>query len=457
MMMRLFLGFHLLVPVLWLTGCDSNARPNILLITLDTTRADRLGCYGYPKPTSPHIDELAGEGIRFDFAIAQASVTPVSHASILTGLYPFQHGLRVIHGASSFRLKEGAHPTVATLLKEQGWKTAAFVSAFPVSEYFGLHFGFDTFDNGIQGNVEDKMKITETGQAVYALEKNQRRADETTDKALRWLEKNEGQDSFFMWVHYFDPHDQRIKPPRDFCAPFLKDSEPGDSEKRSIYDAEVAFMDQQIGRIFDCLKAEDRFDDTLILITNDHGQGLGDHDWWNHRILYQEQIHMPLVMRLPGGPAGRVIPDLVRSIDIMPTLLEFAGVPVPRVEGKSLLGLIRGEPEPERIAYADALIRLDDNRPTREEFTEEGKYNDLMYCVMTRSWKLIHRYFHPEASELYRIDQDLQERENVIDQYPEKRDELFQFLERPGVMIEKLIPASEENEATQRLRELGYN
>jgi hypothetical protein len=127
-------------------------------------------------------------------------------------------------------------------------------------------------------------------------------------------------------------------------------------------------------------------------------------------------------------------------------------VACPKVEGKSMMGLIRGEPEPERIAYSDALIRLDDNRPDHAQ----GIYDDLMYCVMTRSWKLIHRHFNPEASELYRIDIDPKEQQNVIDQFPEKRDELFRFLEKPGIMIEELIPRGEEDEAARRLRELGY-
>ena len=221
-----------------------------------------------------------------------------------------------------------------------------------------------------------------------------------------------------------------------------------------MYDAEVAFMDVGLRRLFDFLRKDGRYDHTVIVLTNDHGQGLGDHDWWGHRILYQEQIRMPLIVRLPGGPKHRVVPDLVRSVDIMPTLLDYAGIPVPTaLAGVSLRRLIEGKHAPSRTAYADALIRLDENRPEKAV----GIYNDLLYCVIKDDWKLIYRHFHPEASELYRLDKDPMERDNVIHQYPEKRDELYRFLEKPGIQIEKLIPRTTDRDRVERLNQLGYN
>ncbi|MFH1999225.1 MAG: sulfatase, partial [Planctomycetota bacterium] len=371
-------------------------KPNILLITLDTTRADRIGCYGYEKAHTPNMDALCQEGVRFDLAVAQAAVTPVSHASILTGLYPYQHGLRVIHGKTLFRLEEGSHPTLARVLKRHGYSTAAFLSAFTVSEYFGLQQGFDLFDTGIEGDLNRKMFTTIDGRSDWDVDLNQRRADVTTDHALAWLETRS--DPFFMWVHYFDPHDMKLTPSEEFLKPYLKEARSFEDLLRQVYDGEVAFMDLQIGRIFDALKTSDQYDNTLIIITNDHGQGLGDHDWWTHRILYQEQIRMPLIVRTPDGPSNRSCSALVRSIDIMPTALDYAGIAPLPVEGRSLRGLMRGELEPERMAYADSLMRLDDNRP---EDLAGGIHDDLMYCVMTRTWKLIHRRFHEDASELY--------------------------------------------------------
>lgn len=435
-------------------GCNNKpdgGHRNILLITLDTTRADRLGCYGYEKAKTPNMDALSREGVRFDMAIAQASVTPVSHASILTGLYPFQHGLRVIHGATNFRLDEDGPPTLASVLRKHGYATAAFLSAFTVSEYFGLQHGFDTFDTGIQGDVENKMWITETGRADWDADVNQRRADSTTDRAMAWLEERE--DPFFMWIHFFDPHDMKLAPPDTYLAPYLENAKSLEEVLDRVYDAEVAYMDEQVGRVIDALKASGRFDDTLIIITNDHGQGLGDHDWWTHHILYQEQLRMPLIVRLPGGPEGSACSDLVRSIDIMPTVLGYARVESPPMAGKSLLGLMQGNTEPERIAYADALLRLDTNRP--DEFAN-SRYDDQLYCVMTRDWKLIHHFYNPDASELFHLKEDPGEMRNVIYEFPEKRDELMKYLERPGIMVEKLIPATEDPEALERLKDLGY-
>ena len=150
-------------------------------------------------------------------------------------------------------------------------------------------------------------------------------------------------------------------------------------------------------------------------------------------------------------PQGRKIHH-ARLVDLMPTILECVGVEPPPVEGKSLMGLMRGEREEERVGYADALIRLDDNRPDHAKDVN----NDLMYCVMNRSWKLIWRHFQPEASELYRIDTDPREKKNVIHEHPEVRDRLFKYLKQPGIMIEELIPRAEDDDVTRRLKELGY-
>jgi arylsulfatase A-like enzyme len=442
------LGAAILLLVLKEPGLPG--RPNFLLVTLDTTRADRLGCYGHDRAKTPRIDALAREGVRFNLAVAQAAVTPVSHASILTGLYPFQHGLRVIYGGNCFRLEEGRHPTLAALLKENGWNTAAFVSAFTASEYFGLHQGFDVFDTGLKGDLEKKMRIYEGGRANWAVDRNQRRADATTNRALEWLEQNP--EPFFLWLHYFDPHDGLLAPPPKFSAPFLKGANTREDWTRALYDAEVAFMDRQLGRILDHLKEEGLYENTLIVVTSDHGEGLGDHDWWFHHILYQEQLRMPLILRLPDGPGDRVVDDLVRSIDVMPTLLEYAEIPLPSMAGKSLMNLVRGEPEKARIAYADALLRLDDNRSA----LVEDRFNDLFYCILSQGWKLTYRRFDPGASELYCLDRDPGELKNVIKDFPEKREELLSLIQRPGVMIESLIPPPPDDDAAKRLKDMGY-
>ncbi len=425
-------------------------KPSILLVTLDTTRADRLGCYGFEGAKTPVLDALAEEGIRFETALAQAAVTPVSIASIMTGLYPFQHGVRVIHGSDCFSLKKGVCPTLATMLKKQGYRTAAFVSAFTASSYYGLHHGFDLFDEGFLDDSEAAMQVGADGTADWAADENQRRADATADRAIAWFADDSA--PFFVWIHLFDPHDPCLTPPHGFCEPFLEGTVTSEQATRALYDAEVAFMDLNLGRVISHLEKTGQYEDTMVVVSNDHGEGLGDHGWWYHRILYQEQLRMPLILRLPEGPGQMVVQELVRSIDIVPTILEFAGAETPSLPGKSLMSLIRGEQEPGRISYADALITLDSNKPAHIE----DPYNDLMYSVTTDSWKLIYRSMNPERSELYRIDEDPREERNVISKFPEMRARLLKLIQKPGIMIDQLIPPASGSDAAKQLEDLGY-
>jgi arylsulfatase A-like enzyme len=447
-------GFLLLVAVglgflLW----GERVPPNVVLITLDTTRADRLGCYGYPKETSPCLDRLAEEGVVFDFALAQAAVTPVSHASILTGLNPYRHGVRVIHGKAGYRLSTD-HPTLTTLLKEAGWKTAAFLSAFPVSEYYGFHHGFDKFISGISKEGARQVGFDEEGKFTWSVTRNQRRAEVTTQEARRWLRKRKK--PFFLWVHYFDPHDPTLMPPDHIVEQFRQDASKNSREDRLklLYDAEIFYMDQQIGSLLERLRETGHYDNTIFIVVADHGEGLGDHDWWYHRALYQEQLRLPLIIRLPEGPSGVRVKELVRSIDILPTVLEALDLPIPSgVEGKSLLKLMEGRGDAPRFAYADAINLLDNN-------LRDGtlvRNQDLMYCVTDGTWKLIHRQFNPDQSELYNLKTDPGELRNVIDQYPKEHERLMQLLEQTGGRIDELIEAAPENpDVLQRLKDLGY-
>ena len=439
----------LALAALFLFG-RGETRYNVLLLTLDTTRADRLGLYGGPAENTPHLDRLGRDGVVFDFAIAQAAVTPVSHASILTGLNPYRHGVRVINGKVGYRLS-AEHSTLATALKSAGYRTGAFVSAFPVSEYYGFDRGFDVFDAGF-GAEEGLAGLDEGGRFEIDMMKTQRRANATTRHALQWLKKT--RDPFFLWVHYFDPHDPVLLPPKDVMTRFVKGAKGSGPWKRSVYAAEVNFMDREIGRLLDYLRRTGRYENTMIVVVADHGEGLGNHNWWHHRMLYQEQIHLPLILRLPHGPRGVRIPDLVRSIDIFPTVIESLGLPRPsEVEGKSLLPLVEGEKEPPRMAYADAINLLDNNMPPGLDEINR----DCMYCVMNRKWKLIYRQFNPGKSELYDLEKDPRERTNVFDRYPRERNKLMKVLKSTGGMIDKLIEAVPENaEALEKLKALGY-
>ncbi|MCH7813779.1 MAG: sulfatase [Planctomycetes bacterium] len=427
-------------------------RPNVLLVTLDTTRADHLGCYGYGRPTSPHLDALAAEGIRFDLAIAQAASTPVSHASILTGLNPYQHGLRVIYAASGYRLPD-AVPTLATVLGHRGWATGAVLSSFTVSEFFGLDRGFDHFDNGLGHASDDVLRQRADGAWMWQQRPNQRRSDETTDRAIAWLERTDR--PFFLWVHYWDPHDLFLRPPDDFVARFKPSPSAGPNEReQALYDAEIAFLDAQFGRVIEALKRSGIYDNTVIVVVADHGQGLGDHGWRGHRIIYQEQIRVPLILRLPGGPAGHVVSDLVRTIDVYPTVLEALDVDGPGpVEGLGLDDLIHGRPDTPRFAYADAILAYDLNAaPIRKQRPDD----DLLYCLMDRSWKLIYRPTRPERSELYDLSADPTELHNRYHDRPEQALRLQTALEKLDPFVAGPFGQGYDREVLERLRSLGY-
>ncbi len=433
-------------------GREADGRPSVLLVTLDTTRLDRLGCYGSTRGATPNLDALAADGIRFDAAYSASGSTPQSHASILTGLYPYQHGLRVIYAPSGYRLPASV-PTLATVLREKGWTTGAFLSAFTVSEFFGFDRGFDRWDNGLAkpaGSI--LVQPRPEGPWLWALAPNQRRSDATTDRALEWLEKTRG--PFFAWIHYFDPHDAYVRPPDEIVRRFPPLG-PGPLEARkALYDSEVYFMDLQLGRIFSALKAAGRYENTIVVVVADHGEGLGDHGWPGHQLLYQEQIHVPLLLRLPGGPRGRTVSAVVRTIDVFPTVLDWLGIALPaRMKEHSLRRLIQGEPDPPRIAYAEQLNEFDLNADVLRGRPLDGQ----LYSVTDGTWKLILRRSHPDRSELFRIASDPAE---LDDRYGADREEAARLASiLDGMKAYRDGPFGEgegDREALERLRSLGY-
>jgi arylsulfatase A-like enzyme len=426
-------------------------RHNVLLITLDTTRADHLGCYGAPDHVSPRIDGAAAAGVLFENAYAVAAVTPVSHASILTGEYPYTHGLRVMHGLSGNRLPESA-VTLAEILKDAGYQTAAFVSAFPAGSRFGLQQGFDTFDEAFLQQPVDQI-VDSAGTVNTA--NNQRRADATTDLALKWLSSVKG--NFFVWLHYFDPHDVQLIPPLEFLNQLPPPSGTPAEQLRYVYDTEIRYMDQQIGRVLDGLEAAGRLQDTVVVIVADHGQGLGDHHWWTHGILYQEQIRVPLIVRAPGVPPGRRVQHLVRTIDIAPTILELVGLDARRhasMDGASLVPMLRGEAaDPGYVAYADSLTMLTYG-------TEAGtldRKNDMLFTVSDGHWKYILHMLRENESELYDLTHDAHELTNLYAERPAEVERLRQNLRaRPFQPKRSQGQGHLSDEDLERLRSLGY-
>jgi len=428
-------------------GCSdgSATQPNILLITLDTTRADYLSTYGFEGGKTPNFDGLADAGIRFDQAISASGVTPVSHASILTGLFPYRHGLRVLSAASGFRLPEHA-PTLTTWLKEAGYSTGAVLSAFPVSDYFGFERDFDLFE-GPGGSMKSEKSWDVRGL--------QRRSDETTDLALEFT--RDADKPFFLWIHYWDPHDPFLKPPDKFV-----EGVPRKWPNDAWYAAEVRYVDAQFGRLVRGLKRQGVWRDTLVAVTADHGEGLSDgkerHGWHGHRMVYQEQVRVPLILRIPRGERGVTVPDLVRTVDIVPTLLDYAGLEVldnlDGLDGRSLRDLVEGTPGPRRVAYADQINGYDLNATMIEDHPEAA----FLYCLIDRNWKLTYRPHMREKSELYDLDDDPEERTNLFKMRPEIVRRLLTDLakRRPWVLEPFVADGTQDPAAMEALTALGY-
>jgi arylsulfatase A-like enzyme len=213
-------------------------------------------------------------------------------------------------------------------------------------------------------------------------------------------------------------------------------------------------MDLQFGRLLQTLKDLGVYDDTVIIVVADHGEGLGNHDQWFHRILYQEQIRVPLIMRLPGGPGGRVVPELVSTTDIYPTVLEALNIEPPsKVDGRSMQGLIDSQPEEARIAYADALILYDLNA---KDLLKRRPNDDLLHCVMDRSWKLIYKPSNPEQSELYNLAADPGEMENLYTEDHPEVGRLFAALEEMDAWVNEPFGEGDDRDVLDRLEALGY-
>ena len=273
-------------------------RPNVLLITIDTLRADRLGCYGYGLAHTPAVDGLAREGVRCTDAATSAPITLPAHTSIMTGLYPPAHGVR---DNGNYALAPEA-TTLAERLKAAGWRTGAFVSAAVLARRYGLDQGFEVYDDDLWAEDEPEMFMI-----------RERPASRTADRVLAWLE--EGQKTrqpFFLWVHFFDPHQPYNLRSFDLAA-----------MTATPYDAEIAEADRGVGRLIDWLREHGQLDDTLVVLTADHGESLGEHGEPTHGVfIYDATIHVPLIWRLPHVfPPGETYGGPVRHIDIVPTIL----------------------------------------------------------------------------------------------------------------------------------------
>lgn len=324
----------LLLFLLWLPPSLSASAdaPSVILITLDTTRADRMGFLVSKRGLTPNLDQVAQQAIVFDRAYTQAPLTTVSHATILTGTYPQFHRVNDFGTRLPSRI-----PFLPDLLRRHGYRTAAFVGSIILDPRNGLapgfDRGFDVYDAGytLHQDGRDRFKTIE------------RRADQVVARALDWLGHNSSH-PFFLWIHLYDPH-QPYDPPAPYTARFVSDP----------YDGEIASMDEALGKLFSYLKAHSLYSRSLIAIMADHGEALGQHGEEAHGIfLYDETIHVPLIMKLPQDRfAGRRVGSPVRLVDVAPTVAEVLGVPVPvEMQGESLLRML-APGAPEREVYSE--------------------------------------------------------------------------------------------------------
>jgi arylsulfatase A-like enzyme len=365
---------------------------NLILVTIDTLRADRLGAYGNPDVATPHLDRIAGEGALFPEAAVAVPLTRPSHATILTGLDPADHGLR---DNVSPPLAAGI-PTLATILKRAGFETAGFISAVVLSSQSGLNRGFDHYSDRFELGADDARFLNSI----------QKRGDGPSGEAVAWLEARRG-GRFFAWLHLYDPHDP-YEPPEPYAARY-----PG-----RPYDGEVAYSDALVGRVLAALDRLGRRDDTLVVVTSDHGEGLGEHGENAHGFfVYQSTLRVPLLLRGPGIPPGARPSVTARSVDLLPTVLELLGVgPAGEraLPGRSLVPAWHGKTIGEEPSYAESLLPL----------LHYG-WSDLRSLREGR-WK----YIQAPRAELYDLLRDPREHENLAQAQPARAEAMRAALAR---------------------------
>ena len=396
---------------------------SVIIISIDTLRADHLGCYGYSRDTSPNLDALAAESILFNHAVTPIALTIPAHSSMMTGVNPYQHE---VHDNTSSRLGE-FNVTLAEVLRDNGFATGAVVGAFALDGRFGLNQGFDTYDDNIDPGEEG------SGFLPFSVE---RKAEEVTGLALAWLAEHAAE-KFFLFVHYYDPHDPyQWHKGTDFKFPFIHTS------VTDAYDSEIAYTDGYIGRIVQTLKQRGLYDSSLIIVVGDHGEGMMQHRERGHGFfIYHSTVHVPLIVKLPGVSTGVRINEVVGIIDIVPTVCQLLGIAAPQeVEGKNLLASTGKDRD--RVIYCESML------PTL--------YNgqSLLGLVGNR-----YRYIHTTRPELYDLSKDPHERENLIAKYPDVSAQFEERLLATVGGIENRFGGGDivlDAEARARLSALGY-
>lgn len=414
----------LLLGIRYFSGGDKRVgTSHLLLITLDTTRADHIGCYGYASALTPATDRLAAGGVAFDQAFSNVPMTLPSHATIMTGLLPPEHGLRV-NGLQ--RLDVGL-PTLAEVLREHGFQTGAFVASFTLDSRNGLDRGFGTYQDDMSAAcVRDENEPL----SVY------RPGDVVTDAALAWLSDRDKSRPFFCWVHLFDPH-----------LPYFEHAALRGTRYagKKTYDAEIAFMDRQVARLMDFLEREGLTEQTLIVAMGDHGEGLGEHAEPDHGyMLYETTLRVPLILSQPGRiPQGSRVGAMVSLVDLFPTILDVLEVGEgDERSGRSLAAALLGHEIDSVSCYGETILPF-------------SLYNwSPLWSLTTPHWK----YISGSRRRLFDRQADPNELNNLADTHAETVDELAAQLE--SIRGDMLVHAAQDVEMTEdamrRLEAIGY-
>ena len=399
-------------------------KPNLLVVTVDTQRADRVGAYGHKGARTPSMDKLARRGVLFSRAFSHVPLTLPSHCTLFTGFLPLTHGVR----DNGERLRP-TPATLAEIARGRGYSTAAFVGAFPLDSRFGLDRGFETYDDlyGSRNRVRDMAFV-------------ERRAEDVNRKAEAWI-RIHSREPFFVWVHYFDPHAPYDPPPpfdRDFAG--------------REYDGEIAYADECLGKLMKALEEFGRADDTLVVLTSDHGEGLGAHAEKTHGIfIYDPTLHVPLIIAGPGPlPRGRTVEAQVGLADVLPTVLDLMGWPPQGdLPGRSMVPMMTrpgaGREGSGRTLYIESMAPL----LSRNWAPLRG--------VRTSEWK----YIDAPAAELYDLKADPGETVNIHGGRAEVvhrlRGEMETMIKRQAAPPPDTAPGPAlDREARQKLQSLGY-
>src|SRR5437762_1313540 len=423
---RLYAGFGILLAAVssFVSATSANTpkpRPNVILITIDTVRADHVGCYGAKNVQTPTLDSLAHDGIVFERAISQVPLTWPSHTVILTGTYPFQNGVQDFTGpplAPQFR-------SVAQAFKDHGYRTGAVVSAFVLDRSWGLARGFDFYDDAFapEAFVNRDIGLVD------------RRAGESVDRALAWLKKNQLR-PFFFWLHLYDPHSP-YDPPEPYHTQY----------RDHLYDGEIAYADHELGRLISWLKSNRLYDRTIIVLLSDYGESLGDHGEIEHGFLvYNSTVHVPLIVKPPAGSGVRLgrISRPVETTAVAPALLASAGIKdgiEKQFNSRGLLGTATDE--------------------------EDSGYSETFYPLNSFGWSPLHaletsRYHYIDAPqpELYDLAADPEERNNLAAAQGATasvlKEKLRSLLQRNPYKPQEGGNSNLSPDALEKLRSLGY-